>query len=188
MLINIFFERELNPTSGRVTVRLLSLLVVVAGTLGVNSGANSAPINQLIRAPCRRPKSCYISTPRVRSRSNFEQGSAKYEKEKRYLQVRDSNIYSATQQAELRWRRASTTASRTLQITHSGEELGVVAHAGPRCQQIIPPQGDINIQSTDAMGQTSSDAQATITRISLATAAANTVLNMDIRTWTFTSL
>lgn len=31
------------------------------------------------------------------------------------------------------------------------------------------------------MGQTPSDAQATITRVSLATAAANTVLNKDIR-------
>lgn len=88
----------MSPTSGRVDCEAAQPSRCCRWhTLGVNSGANSAPINQLIRAPRRRPKSCYINTPRVRSRSNFEQGSAKYEKKKdisRFAIV----IYTATAQ------------------------------------------------------------------------------------------
>ncbi len=38
MLGKYILKREVYPTSGRVTVRLLSLLVVVAGTLGQQRG------------------------------------------------------------------------------------------------------------------------------------------------------
>lgn len=151
-------------------MRLFSLLVVVAGHtlgLGVNSGANSAPINQLIRAPSRRPKSCYISTlstARARSRSNFEQGSAKYEKGERYLKAEIVIYTSATARkggakdgAEPAQLPAGLCRSPTVVVRNwacGGRWWAVVAHAGPRCQQIIPPPGNIKRQSTDAMGQT----------------------------------
>lgn len=137
MRVNIFLEREMSPTSGRVDCEAAQPSRCCRWhTLGVNSGANSAPINQLIRPSRHGSKSCYMRTPRTQSHRNFAGDSAKNEKEKD-IQGRDSNIYNAAM--ELRGCRASTTASRTLQIAHSGEEPGVVAHAGPRCQQIIPP-------------------------------------------------